>query len=259
MKRNKRQSQPKGAPLWMVTFSDLMTLILVFFILLFSMSQIDMIKFKAVVESFNKDVVFDFYPSVIPFENPAEKAVQITDSEPIEDVPREQLPNANENEGSEEGDQLGQLLKEVNEYLETQGLMDVISANRSERGVVLVLQEKVLFKSGNAVIINDAKPFLDKVGTLLKNIPNPVKIEGHTDDRPISTSKFPSNWELSAARSSSVIRYLVTEHDLKPRRFTGNFYGETRPIVPNNNSENWATNRRVEIVISDPNFTQENE
>lgn len=86
---------------------------------------------------------------------------------------------------------------------------------------------------------------------LLAKLPNLVKIEGHTDNRPISTEKYPSNWELSAARASSVIRYLIEEHSLDPERFVAVGYGDTRPIVQNSSNENYQKNRRVEIVISD--------
>ena len=84
-----------------------------------------------------------------------------------------------------------------------------------------------------------------------------VKVEGHTDSRPISTYRYPSNWELSSARSSSVIRYLIENHGLDSTRFIAVGYGDTRPVVPNTSPENWQKNRRVEIVIMDPAFTDE--
>ncbi|MBT2710317.1 flagellar motor protein MotB [Pseudomonas sp. ISL-84] len=222
----------------MVTFSDLVTLILVFFILLFSMSQIDMIKFKAISESFRDRQVLDFYPSIIPNEHPA--SMELDD----------QIP-------SEKGDSLDQLLMEIQTFLDQNGLEDVIVANRTERGVVLVLQEQVLFESGEASLIDRSYLFLDKVGTVLASMPNLVKVEGHTDNRPITTYRYPSNWELSAARASTVIRYLTENHNLENRRFIAVGYGETRPVVPNSGPENWEKNRRVEIIISDPKYDEE--
>ncbi|MFE8704153.1 flagellar motor protein MotS [Cytobacillus sp. FJAT-54145] len=239
---------PPGAPRWMVTFSDLVTLILVFFILLFSMSQIDIIKFRAVAESFRDRQTLDFYPSIIPFEHPTE----------MEEEENQQDTESKSNEGDVEEEQsLNNLLTEIQAFLEQNGMDDVIVANRTERGVVLVLQEQVLFESGEAEIVNNSNAFLDKVGTLLQSIPNLVKVEGHTDNRPISTARFPSNWDLSTGRASSVIRYLITNYSLDPTRFIAIGYGETRPIVPNNGPENWSKNRRVEIVISDPKFKEE--
>lgn len=239
MKLRRRPPKPaKGAPRWMVTFSDLVTLILVFFILLFSMSQIDMIKFKAISESFRDRQVLDFYPSIIPNEHPASM-------------------EQNDQNAGEEGDSLNQLLMEIQTFLDQNGLEDVIVANRTERGVVLVLQEQVLFESGEASLIERSYPFLDKVGTVLSSMPNLVKVEGHTDNRPIKTYRYPSNWELSAARSSTVIRYLTENHNLENRRFIAVGYGETRPVVPNSGPVNWEKNRRVEIIISDPKYDEE--
>jgi len=241
--KRKPQEPSKGAPLWMVTFSDLVTLILVFFILLFSMSQIDIVKFKAIAESFKERQFLDFYPSVVPFEHPSESDENVNKQD--EDI-----------DDKEKENQLQNLLTEVENFLDKNGLEDVIIANRTERGVVLVLQEQVLFESGEANIVNDSNAFLDKVGKLLKGLPNLVKVEGHTDDRPITTYRYPSNWELSSARASSVIRYLVDKHDLDSTRFIAVGYGETRPIVANTGKKNWKKNRRVEIVISDPKYDE---
>ncbi|MCG1022019.1 flagellar motor protein MotS [Sutcliffiella horikoshii] len=248
MKRQKREAHEKGAPKWMVTFSDLFMLVLVFFILLFSMSQIDLVKFKAVAESFKQVNILDYNPSAVPFENPTDFSVNTESTNNQDDVSKE--PENRETES--ETDSLQELLVEVQIFLEENDLEDVVVANRTERGIVLVLEEKVLYETAEARILPIAHPFLDKVGTLLNKIPNLVKIEGHTDNRPISTDKFPSNWELSAARASSVIRYLVDSHDLDPERFIAVGYGDTRPIVENTSSENYQKNRRVEIVISDP-------
>jgi chemotaxis protein MotB len=240
--RKGKSSTEKGAPKWMVTFSDLFMLVLVFFILLFSMSQIDLVKFKAVAESFKQVNILDYNPSAVPFEHPTDFSVNTESTNNQDDVSQQEVQQ----------DSLQELLAEVQAFLDANDLQDVVIANRTERGIVLVLEEKVLYETAEAKILPIAHPFLDKVGTLLTKIPNLVKIEGHTDDRPISTEKFPSNWELSAARASSVIRYLVAEHDLDPERFIAVGYGDTRPVVQNTSSENYQKNRRVEIVISDP-------
>lgn len=248
----RKQKIDKGAPKWMVTFSDLMTLILVFFILLFSMSVVDATKFRAVAESFQQRAIFDFYPSLIPFENPAEDISVKKD--PFEDV-NDPFKDVRKKEKDSDND-LDQLIIEVQQFLEENQLNDVISASRDDRGVVLVLQERTLFESGEAQILEGAKPFLTKVGTLLETIPNLVKVEGHTDSRPINTFRFPSNWELSGARASSVIRYMIDQSNIEPYRFLAVGYGDTRPVVPNTTAENLQKNRRVVIVISDPNYNQ---
>lgn len=247
MKSNRKKPEnQKGAPLWMVTFTDLVTLILVFFILLFSMSQIDVVKFRAIADSFKERQILDFYPSIIPFNEPP------SDQSLDPDVSKDKGDD-NNNQGNLSGQiSLAQLLGEVENFLEENGLDDVVIATRNERGVILVLPEKVLFPTGEATILSTAYPFLNKVGELLSNMPNMIKVEGHTDNRPINNYRYPSNWELSSARASSVIRYFIDEHELDSSRFIAVGYGETRPIVSNDGPENWQKNRRVEILIAEP-------
>ncbi|MDG5787028.1 flagellar motor protein MotS [Evansella sp. AB-P1] len=253
MRRIQRQTNSdKGSPKWMVTFSDMMTLILVFFILLFSMSVVDASKFQAIADSFQDRSPFDFNPSIIPFENPAEDRVQKPDPFERDNSSFQDFLDSE----SEQSEQLDELLLEVLEFLQARNLMDSVNAFRDERGVVLVLQEQVLFRSASAEVIDAAIPFLDKVGSLLEAIPNIVKVEGHTDSRPINTHQFPSNWELSGARSSSVIRHLIDNNNLRPERFISVGYGETRPVAPNTTYENLQKNRRVVIIISDPTYVE---
>lgn len=249
MRPRKRRKQDSGAPKWMVTYSDMVTLILVFFILLFSMSQIDLVKFEAVSESFRNRMIFDSFPSPIPMENPTEQSSnKESGKESSEfDTPTD-LPSRNDKDDEAE-DALSSLMTDVESFLDEQELNNVITATRTERGVVLVLQEKILFESAQADILPSAEPFLQKIGNLLEKIPNKVKVEGHTDSRPISNYRYPSNWELSGARAGSVIRYLIAESDIEGTRLSAGAYGDTRPAVPNDTAKNWSQNRRVEIVI----------
>ncbi|MGM8213377.1 flagellar motor protein MotS [Virgibacillus sp. W0430] len=255
-RRRVRRSQKGGAPKWMVTYSDMVTLILVFFILLFSFSQIDLVKFEAVSESFRNRMIFDFYPSPIPMENPTQSS---SHQEKGDNSNEFQTPTLKKDttDKDQQQDSLSQLMNNVENFLNEHGLNDVVSANRTERGVVLVLQERVLFDSGEAEILDSGKPFLNEIGTLLLKIPNHVKVEGHTDNRPISNYRYPSNWELSGARAGSVIRYLMNKNDLDESRFSVAGYGDTRPLVPNDSAANWSQNRRVEIVILEENTEPE--
>ncbi|UFT98060.1 flagellar motor protein MotB [Radiobacillus kanasensis] len=248
MKLRQKEKKNKGAPKWMVTYADMVTLVLVFFILLFSMSQLDMVKFQELAESFRNRMIFDAYPSVVSNENPTneEKQEEAGQDEVLDD-PVEKQPVA---VPEEEVDSLDQLLQLVNAFIKENNLEATVTANRRQEGVELVLQEKVLFDSGEAEIIEAGRPLLDRIATLLKNVPNKIKVEGHTDNRPISNFRYPSNWELSGARASSVIRYLEDNHQFQGSKFEASIgYGDTKPIVPNTSSENWSKNRRVEIVI----------
>ncbi|MUV39294.1 putative 24.6 kDa protein in ccpA 3'region [Lentibacillus sp. JNUCC-1] len=251
-RRNLKKRNDKGAPKWMVTYSDMVTLILVFFILLFSMSQIDLVKFEAISESFKNRMVLDFFPSAVPLDHPTESPSHLEKGKTLNEFkdPSDAKKFFEEDHKTEE-DKLNALMEEVEEYLDANELNNVISANRTERGVVLVLQEMILFDPGEAIVLPSGEPFLNKIGVLLNKVPNVVKVEGHTDTRPMSSFRYPSNWELSGARASSVIRYLVNEFQFDPARFSLAGYGETRPLVPNDTEENMKQNRRVEIVIMD--------
>lgn len=242
--RGPRRNKPSGSPKWMVTYSDMVTLILVFFILLFSMSQIDAVKFEAISESFRNRMIFDFTPSTVPIELPTEGASGEQIDERPSGIDKQKLPDLGDKK-----DSLDQLVDDVEGFLDEEDLHDVITANRTERGVVLVLQESILFDPGEAVILPSGEPFLQKIGELLTEIPNHVKVEGHTDTVPMNSYRYPSNWELSGARASSVIRYMLKEFPLEQNRFSLAGYGETRPVKPNTSKENMKQNRRVEIVI----------
>ncbi|MGD7044261.1 flagellar motor protein MotS [Jeotgalibacillus proteolyticus] len=228
------EDRSSDTPKWMITYADFIMLILVFFILLFSISQMDEEKFDAIAQSFKEEGLFDSSPSIVPFEDPID--------------------------GEEQNDeQLDSLMQQIQQYLESENLQDTVIASRTDRGVVIVLQEQVLFNSGEAEILPQAFSVLDKVGELLEGIPNFVRVEGHTDDRPIQTAQYPSNWELSTARSSSVLRYMLDSQKLESERFAAVGYGDTRPEVPNDGPANWTLNRRVEIVILNRFYEEESE
>lgn len=266
MKRRRRKQNNKGAPKWMVTYSDMVTLVLVFFILLFSMSQIDLVKFESITESFQSRAILDFLPSSVPSENISGgdgvdlglgKEEDKGDGSGEEEVDMDGLIDHLE-EWEKKADALAKLMDKIDSFLVEEDLGDVISATRTEEGVILVLQDSILFDSAEAKILDSGRPFLDEVGNLLKDITNNVRVEGHTDNRPISTYRYPSNWELSGARAGSVVRYFIEEHGIDESRFLIAGYGDTRPVVENKNPEAWSQNRRVEIVILDTAHEQAN-
>src|SRR5690625_5025482 len=252
-RRRTRKNNNNGAPKWMVTYSDMVTLILVFFILLFSMSQIDLSKFEAISESFRNRMIFDFFPSPVPMDNPTESTSHLESGKDTNEFHNPtNLPNITDQDKKTEEDtedSLSDLIQSVESFLDEHELNNVICATRTERGAVLVLQESILFDPGEAQILDSGKPFLTKIGTLLTEIPNHVKVEGHTDTRPMNSYRYPSNWELSGARASSVIRYLIEQYSFDRSRFSLVGYGETRPVKSNDTPENMKENRRVEIVI----------
>ncbi|MBU2660524.1 flagellar motor protein MotS [Bacillus cabrialesii] len=225
-RRNGSGKNRQSSSNWMVTFTDLITLILVFFILLFSMSQIDLQKFKAAVESIQKEGG-TLQPDQTSVEKKAETSADAKKQE----------------------DQQDQLLKRVNTYIKDHHLKAQMTAKRDERGVVLVLQEAVLFDSGEAKVLKNAETLLHQIAVLLQTIPNDIQVEGHTDSRNISTYRYPSNWELSAARASGVIQYFTSKEKLPSKRFIAVGYADTKPVKDNKTNEHMKENRRVEIVI----------
>lgn len=266
LNRRRKKSSEKGAAKWLVTYSDMVTLILVFFILLFSMSQIDVNKFESITRSFQSRAILDFLPSAVPSEDITSgdldgqggEGLGTTDGDDDEDVDIDGVLDQLE-EWEKKADALARLMENVEDFLESEGLGDVITANRTEEGVHLVLQDSILFDSGEAVILDSGIPFLDEVGQLLTGIGNTIRVEGHTDSRPISTYRYPSNWELSGARAGSVVRYFIEEHDIDPERFLIAGYGDTRPVADNDTEENMSKNRRVEIVILDSDYVDDKE
>ncbi|HLS66710.1 MAG TPA: OmpA family protein [Pseudogracilibacillus sp.] len=268
-RRLRRTNKNTGAPRWMVTYSDMVTLVLVFFILLFAMSQIDLVKFESITHSFQSRAVLDFLPSAIPNDDIAtdgtggDGEVGTTDKEDEDDESDKEDQEVDVDriidqleEWEKKADALARLMENVETFLESEDLGDVITATRTEEGVILVLQDSILFDSAEAEILDSGRPFLDEVGGLLQGMSNYVRVEGHTDNRPISTYRYPSNWELSGARAGSVVRYFIEEHSIDEDRFLIAGYGDTRPVVENDGPDNWAKNRRVEIVILDSDHEQ---
>lgn len=137
----------------------------------------------------------------------------------------------------------------MNTYIQEHQLKAKMTAKRDERGVVLVLQEAVLFDSGEAKVLENAETLLHQISVLLQTIPNDIQVEGHTDSRNISTYRYPSNWELSAARASGVIQYFTSKEKLPSKRFIAVGYADTKPVKDNKTNEHMKENRRVEIVI----------
>lgn len=255
MNRRKRKRE-KGSPRWMVTYSDMITLVLVFFILLFSMSQIDTLKFEQVTDSFKDRAILDFLPSAINSDGlgPTNgNIIDIPNSEEADDAPSLDESHLVDylKEWEKKEDALAKLIDDVEVFLGEEGLTDDVTANRTEEGVVLVLQDNILFRPGEAEVLESGQLFLNEIGGLLEGMGNNVRIEGHTDTTPISNYRYPSNWELSGARASSVIRYLLDEFDLAEERFSLIGYGEVKPVAKNDTSENMAKNRRVEMIILD--------
>lgn len=221
----------------MITYSDLMTQLVVFFVLIFSFSVLNVQKFQRFLASFQGMGVLDGGVAILEQGEPSPNTGQNPMAMPLEN---EALTLARE---------MMETYQSVQNFLAQNGLEDTVELRYEEGGVALDIKERILFDSGKADLKPEAMQVLDKLAGLLSQLPNTIKVEGHTDNRPINTPEFPSNWELSAARAIRVVRYFIERHRMDPARFTAVGYGEYRPLVPNDSPEHMAQNRRVVILI----------
>ena len=137
----------------------------------------------------------------------------------------------------------------VKKFVEENDLEKVVEIINSERGIVIQLRDNILFETSSSILRGDSKEVLGKINSLIGSVPNQILVEGHTDNRVINTSKFPSNWELSVDRSVNVVRYFIENMGQNPARFSAAGYGEYQPVAANDSEENMAKNRRVDILI----------
>jgi chemotaxis protein MotB len=219
---------------WLVPYADVLTLLLALFIILYASSSIDKAKYQSIMESFKSE----FSGTKIPDEQ-----VGLTTSPPSPEP--EQAPPKEEDK-VDTG--LVELKRKLENYISQNSLQAVVTLGDTERGVEVSLKDVVLFDSGSAVLKERSFKTLNGLVGLINTVPNSISIEGHTDNEPISTSTFKSNWELSSARAASVLHYFDNRNvDPKRLQFTG--FGEYHPLVPNNTAKNRQANRRVTIVI----------
>jgi len=237
VKREVRDSQER----WRTTFNDLMTLLMVFFVLLFSlggMSKGDEARFLNKLQS-GLGILKEGDMTAVGVVEPM-KGIPLEDREELE-----VMAKAWEMERHLEG-----LMGELSAGIE--GPMGSFSKDiegvLTPEGIRVRVGGDLLFASGEAELSHDAKKILGSLGNFLNSISNQIVVEGHTDNVPIMKRKFPSNWELSVARATNVVKYL-TGMGISPKRLAAVGYGETRPIYPNDTEENKAKNRRVEILI----------
>ena len=244
---------------WMVSYADFITLLFAFFVVLYASSTIDAVKFErvstGVKEAFAdgaagaQPILFDLLlpggTGGLAAESDGDRAPQASEADAIAPqfaAVRDELTGS-----------LGALLSpdELEEVVRMQG---------SPEGFTISLSAGHLFSPGSATLRGEAGPVLDRLGTVLESVAAPIRIEGHTDDAPIRGTKagdaagsFESNWELSTARATGVLRYLLEHHRLRPSRLSAAGYAEYRPLLPNDSPEGRAANRRVDLVLlADP-------
>lgn len=224
---------------WLLTYADLMNLLLILFILLYTMSKVDVAKYQTVAASLRAAFGDATVNQVIGDAGGAPSIINIDGQNPSPVV-----------EAQMEEQQMEEIKENISEVVQKEGLSGEVVVTMEERGIVISIAEKVLFRSGSADLEPDSKQTIEKIGKVLLAIPGKmIRVEGHTDNVPISTSRFPDNQELSTARANSVWRILVNNVGISPKSLSATGYGEYRPKVPNDSEENRAQNRRVDIAI----------
>ncbi|MCX7984370.1 MAG: OmpA family protein [Bacteroidetes bacterium] len=223
MTKKKDHKNEDNIDRWLLTYADLITLLLGLFVILYGMSKIDLERYEQVVSALGG--VFGRESGV--FEGKKKVIEQLT---PLQ----------------KERNRIQQSIQNVIGDLTTKGL---VSFSQNERGVTVHLTEELLFPSGSAELKGSSLAVLDTIASVLVTLPNDIRIEGHTDDVPIRTERFPSNWHLSVARALNTAFYIINKYHMKPGQLSIAGYAEYRPLVPNTSPENRARNRRVDIVI----------
>lgn len=225
-RRRKRMSFDNNSDRWLLTYADLITLLLAFFVVMYSMSRIDAKQFGKMVKALS---------GILKGGN---EIVVITTQDKI-----------GQGFGLLKLGNLKMLQKKIQEKFKFLGKQEEVVTEITERGLVIHIMESALFRQGSAALELRALNILDLVYDEIANRPNHVRIEGHTDNRSIRSALHASNWELSTARATAVVRYFLDNYDFPPERISALGYGEYRPIRRNNSIANRASNRRVDIVI----------
>ncbi len=219
---------------WLVTYADLMTILLVFFILLYTLAFFEKEKFRHAVETIKVQIEEDenLIGLMELMEIPETEDTQIT----IEDI-----TGLHSREKS--------LVENITRFVQSSKQKQNISSRVLKGKIIVSIKGKALFNSGSASLNRTAISIFDDIIQILYDYPEyNINIKGHTDNVPISTTIFPSNWELSAVRATTVLKYLISK-GITPQRLTATGYGDVMPLVPNDSEENRAKNRRVEFVL----------
>lgn len=235
---------------WLVSYADFITLLFAVFVVLYAMSQTD----KAKVEEVIKSIQDSFGVSSVG----SSPKINVIPSRPVELLPAVKPeinitpnPRSARLQGrtrAQEKD-FRQIKSSIEAYLVKQGAQNKVSLTITRRGLIVSLKEAGFFESGQAQIKSSAYELINTIAEAMTQYDNPLRVEGHTDNIPISTSQFPSNWELSTARASNGLKYLIQHFQVEPDKISATGYGEFRPVAENGTADGRAKNRRVDIVM----------
>ncbi len=252
MARRKRVvEEPENHDRWLVSYADFITLLFAFFVVMYSISSVNDGKFRVLSESLEHA----FQRTELSLDPIQIGEIQRSQESPIEDLVvieeplrQQQDSKSDESKGQSEIDALAKVASQMEEILSPYIKQDLIDIKRNNLWIEIEMKSGLLFTSGRTDLADEAAPVLRKIAQILRQMPNPILVEGYTDNLPISSIEFPSNWELSSARASSVVAQLV-QNGVNPIRLAAVGYGEYHPIADNRFEPGRYKNRRVVIVV----------
>jgi chemotaxis protein MotB len=237
---------------WLVSYADFITLLFAVFTTLYAMSQTDKKKVEEIMQSLRDSFGYSKVGAASHLSVIETKDMRLMPSirPEMSVIPptRGGARGAQAKSRAEEKD-FRQIKSSIEAYLVKQGAQNKVSLTITRRGLIVSLKEAGFFDSGQAQIRPDAYELINTISEVMTKYSNPLRLEGHTDNVPISTAQFPSNWELSTARATNGLKYLLKHFDVDPDKISATGYAEFRPIADNANPEGRAKNRRVDLVM----------
>ncbi|MGA2429194.1 MAG: flagellar motor protein MotB [Candidatus Acidiferrum sp.] len=259
MSRRKRPEDHVSHDRWLVSYADFITLLFAFFVVLYASSQVDKRKVGRLALSiqvaFQEMGVFDTSNTLIPLNDseaiPFSQIQVVENTERTSDLTRFVQPMKGKLSPSTSAP-MKDIEMELQKALAPEIRQRVVELKKRKEGLIVSLREIGFYVSGSAALRPSSKDAIDRLAAVLKARTESLRIEGHTDNVPIHNGRFESNWELSTARASDLIKVFVEHYGFEPRRLSAAGYAEFHPVAPNNTPEGRARNRRVDVVILNP-------
>jgi len=231
MARKKKHEEHENHERWLVSYADFITLLFAFFTSMYAISSVNEGKFRILSES----LAIAFNPTMFT-------------STKLQEGPR-----FVKEQRSHVSDEFKDMF--TNNYQKIQAALSELEADRKltliaeENRITIRISESMLFEPGTDRIMKEGLPVIDEVASVLRELPNSIRVEGHTDNVPVNTERFPSNWDLSSARAITILKYFISEHGYDPRKLSALGFGEYRPVDTNDTPSGRFKNRRVDIMV----------
>jgi chemotaxis protein MotB len=245
-KREHVHQEEEAGEAWLLPYSDLMTLLLAVFIVLFAVSKIDAEKAQQISEQFAGTMMNKSYTTGAASGTGSGGDGAAQTGGPLNIETQSELESFM---GEYELKKLENLKTELDTKLHNQGMDQSVSTMIDMRGLVIRLNNAIFFDSGSAEIKEQSEETLVEVASILNSIDNYIRVEGHTDNVPIRRSNYPSNWELSTARAVNVVKLFINKCNFSPDKLIAVGYGEFKPVADNSTEEGRANNRRIDVIV----------